>query len=230
MVGFFVGSFLVLGLGSATAVVGAAIGSVVAGLLAGAVVLAVVAAVIEVSLAGRRAAVVATVREVDSLPWSICTAVNELSLCGAWRDGTVDPQRRVKDLLWATVERARTVDARRDLVRRARSHASLDQIAAEETSKIEREESALREAANNLKAIVKAAREIDRMRESRAREQAANRVKAAEERDLRSKLLGGSSALDAAEIEEQADAASGLAAESEAIAALLAQTDRLLNG
>jgi hypothetical protein len=177
----------------------------------------------------RRPEAFARVSPRNDQAWQMCETVYDLVQCRSWVDRTVDPQRRIPLLLWSAVRRSLEVEKQQDAVSRARSHPSLDDLAQEAAAKIERERAALSTVARNLRAIRDAARKVDRTRDERVQQQRAAREKQQEERQLRSVLLGTSTSASPEHSESRADAAAGLAAEAETVAALLADTDRILH-
>ncbi len=177
----------------------------------------------------RRPEAFARVSPRNDQAWQMCETVYDLVQCRSWVDRTVDPQRRIPLLLWSAVRRSLEVEKQQDAVYRARSHPSLDDLAQEAAAKIERERAALSTVARNLRAIRDAARKVDRTRDERVQQQRAAREKQQEERQLRSVLLGTSTSASPEHSESRADAAAGLAAEAETVAALLADTDRILH-
>lgn len=177
----------------------------------------------------RRPEAFARVTPRNDQAWQMCETVYDLVKCGSWVDRTVDPQRRIPLLLWAAVRRSLELEKQQDAVSRARSYPSLDDLAQEAAAKIARERAALSTVAKNLRAIRDAARQVDRTRDERVQQQRATREKQQEEGQLRSVLLGTSTSASPESSESRADAAAGLAAEAETVAALLADTDRILH-
>jgi hypothetical protein len=177
----------------------------------------------------RRPEAFARVTHQNDQARQMCEAAHDLAKCRSWIDRTVDPQRRIPLLLWTAVRRSLELEKQQDAVSRARSHPSLDDLAREAAAKIAREHAALSIVAQNLQAIRDAARQVDRTREARAQQRKADREKQQEEMHLRSVLLGTSTSPSPENSERRADAAAGLAAEAETVAALLADTDRILH-
>lgn len=177
----------------------------------------------------RRPELFVRVTRKNEMAWRLCETVRELVACRSWADRTVDPRRRIPGLFWAAVQRSAEIETQRDAVFRARSHPSLDDFARAAAAKAERERDALVVVAENLRAICDAASQIDRTRNQRMRQQQAARDKQLEERQLRSTLLGSTTSVEPERSENRADTAAGLAAHAETIAALLADTDRLLH-
>lgn len=176
----------------------------------------------------------------NTLAWQMCEMVHDLVKCRSWVDRTVDPQRRIPVLLWAAVRRSLEVEEQRNAVARARSHPDLAELVREASARTARERAALHTVVKNLRAIRDAARQVDHTRDERVRQQRAAREeqleeqrivreKQLEEQQLRSALVGTSASVAPELSEHRADAAAGLAAEAETIAALLADTDRLLH-
>lgn len=231
-VGFFIG-YLVQTLSRDTtwwlpAVLAAVITAVVGGGISAVPVFGL-AGYLDTSRERRRAQVVARVTRKNELGWQLCETVQGVVACRSWADRTVDPQRRIPVLLWTAVQRSIEVETQRDAVYRARSHPSLDDLARAAAAKATREHAALASVALNLRTIRDAAEHVDRTRSQRAQQQRTARDKQLEERQLRSTLLGTVTSAAPDHSDNRADAAAGLAAQAETIAALLADTDRLLH-
>jgi hypothetical protein len=207
-------------------------GALICGILAGGVVALPLFKVMEYLDKGRerrRPEAFARVTPQNDQAWQICEAAYNLAKCRSWVDQTVDPQRRIPLLLWTAVRRSLELEKQQDAVSRARSHPSLDDLARDAAARIDREHAALSTVAQNLRAICDAARQVDRTRDARAQQRKAAREKQQEEEQLRSVLLGTNISASPEHSETRAEAAAGLAAEAETVAALLADTDRILH-
>lgn len=231
-VGFFIASLMQTLSRDATwwlpAVLAAVITAVVGGGISALPVIGL-AGYLDKSRERRRPEAVARVTRDNELGWQLCETVQGLVACRSWVDRTVDPQRRIPVLLWTAVQRSIEVETQRDAVFRARSHPSLDDLARDAAAKAAREHTALASVAKNLRTIRDAAEQVDRTRTQREQQQRAARNKQLEERQLRSTLLGTITSAAPQHSDNRADAAAGLAAQAETIAALLADTDRLLH-
>ncbi len=177
----------------------------------------------------RRPDLVIRVTSSDDLAWRLCRAAHGLTSSPSWVDRTVDPRRRVAMLLWETVRRSGELHVREDAVERSKRHPTLGDAAAEVARSVERERENLTVAARNLEAVCAAARRIDRVRAARAQTDRRDRERAEEEAELRATLAAAAPSAMSKDTEQHADASSGLAAESAAIAELVADADRLLD-
>lgn len=207
-------------------------GALIFGILAGAVVAIPLFKLVEYFDKGRerrRPEAFARVTPRNVQAWQMCETAYDLAACRSWVDRTVDPRRRVPQLLWTAVRRSLELEEQQDAVSRARSHPSLDDLVREAAAKIAREHAALSTVTQNLRAIRHAARQVDRIRDARAQQERADREEQQEEMHLRSVLLETSTSASPGSSESRADAAAGLAAEAETVAALLADTDRILH-
>ena len=162
----------------------------------------------------------------DERAWRLCEAVAGLAETSAWSDRTVDPQRRAPAILWAAVGRSLEVERQYLDAQRALDHESLQALGRETLARVEAEREALDAIETNLRTVLVTARDIDRRRADLARA----RAKRAEERELRSRMAESyGPAVGPSGSDRQADISAGLAAETEAIADLLAASDALLH-
>ena len=162
----------------------------------------------------------------DERAWRLCETVAVLAATNSWTDKTVDPQRRAPAILWAAVGRSLAVERQYLDAQRALGHESLHDLGRETLARVERERESLDAIERNLRRVLATAQDIDRQRERRARE----RAKRAEERELRIRMAGSlGSAIEPTASDQHADVSAGMAAEAEAIAALLAASDMLLH-
>jgi hypothetical protein len=207
-------------------------GSLICGILTGGVAATLLFKLMEYLDKGRehrRPEAFARVTPGNDQAWQICETMSDLVKCRSWVDRTIDPQRRIPALLWAAVRRSLEVEKQQDAVSRAGSHPSLDDLVREAAAKIARERAALDTVAQNLRAIRDAARKVDRTQDERMQQQRTAREKQHEEMQLRSVLFETSTSTAPEHSESRADATAGLAAEAETVAALLADTDRILH-
>jgi hypothetical protein len=164
----------------------------------------------------------------NALAWRLCRVTESVIRTAAWRDGTVDPNRQVAIISWSAIGRSLMAAQRLDDARRAIAHSSLAGLAKEALAKLEEEMDALEQIYLNLGRVLLAAKSVDEQRilsEQRRKDRIAQRR---EEAELRQKLTGSTQALDAYVSFEDADRSAGVAAETNAIAQLLADSEELL--
>ena len=166
------------------------------------------------------------VQPSEERAWQLCETAAALAETSSWTDRTVDPARRAPAILWAAVGRSLKVERQYLDVQRALTHESLQDLGRETLARVERERESLDAVEVNLGTVLATARDIDRRRAELEQERAASGPRSA------SCAAGWPAATarstGAADSDRQADLAAGLAAETEAIAGLLADSDALL--
>jgi hypothetical protein len=205
------------------------------GLFAWLVLRAVSAVIAAYHIGKDRAEVYHRVHSHDVLAWRLCRVTEAVIRTDAWRDGTVDPSRQVAIISWSAIGRALTAARRLDDARRAAAHISLADIAEEALTKLEQEIEALEQIYLNLGRVLLSAKSVDEQRmaaEQRRKDRIVQRREESElrreESELRQKLTGNAPVLDLQDSFAEADRSAGTAAETAAIAQLLAQSDVLL--
>jgi hypothetical protein len=164
----------------------------------------------------------------DTRGWQLCRIAEGISGVAAWRDGIVDPGRRVPLILWSAIHRHISVTKRVDDAKRASAFPSLSVLADDALKVIEQENDALDQVHLNLGHILLAAHTIDQQQRDTERRLRARIHQQEEEEVLRRRLSGAPSALDLLDSREEADRSAGAAAESQTIAHLLAQSEKIL--
>jgi hypothetical protein len=164
----------------------------------------------------------------DDLAWRLCRVTEGVSRTGAWRDGTVDPSRQVAVISWSAIGRSLTAARQLADAKRATTHPSLASAAGEAITKLEQEIDALEHIYLNLGRVLLAAKSVDEQREAAERRRKDQIARSREEAELRQKFSGVAPALDLHDSLTQADRSAGSAAEADAIAQLLADSDGLL--
>jgi hypothetical protein len=178
----------------------------------------------------RRDQQVCRVTPTNRLAWHVCTSLMRLGSTQSWNRREVDPARRSIELSWAAVVRALRLDVEEIHLARAGRYGSLTEVTREMSERYAREWSALDAVADNLNAVRQWAEHIDHERaraEGRVREYRRRQL---DEQRLWALLLGDSGVARTRRTEDLADVTAGLAAEATAVATLLQESDRLLNG
>ncbi|GAA1272799.1 hypothetical protein GCM10009609_39870 [Pseudonocardia aurantiaca] len=166
----------------------------------------------------------------DTRGWRLCQIAEAINDVAAWRDGTVDPGRRVSLILWSAIRRTVSVAERLDDAKRASAYPSLSGVAHEALRTIGLENDALDQVHLNLGRILLAAQSVDQQQRDIEGSLKARIHQEREEELLRRRLSGGPSTLDLHDSREEADRSAGAAAESQAIAQLLAESEQILRG
>jgi hypothetical protein len=170
-----------------------------------------------------------SVTPTNGRAWRLCTTAAQIARVGAWQDQTVDRDRRVASIVWAAVERSLIVDRQYADAQQALAHENLKELAEQTLERVRREHESLDAVEANLRKILATAAGIDRRRAQLAEERKLAHRRMLEERELRGRLTGSyGSVSDPFVSDDQADASAGLVAEAETVAALLADSDRML--
>lgn len=160
--------------------------------------------------------------------WRLCLTVAKLAQVKSWADGTVDPTGRAPSILWSAVGRSMALDCQYVDATKALKHTSLETLAKETLSKIDRERQSLNAIEANLNKVLTTAIGIDEQRVQIAAEKKLAEQRRREEQELRRRLAGYDTVAAPQVSDTQADRSAGLAAETEVIADLLAESDRML--
>ena len=170
------------------------------------------------------------INDTSSQAWRLCDLAWRIGRVGSWRDQTVDPQRRVALIAWLAVERSLAAESQHVDAVRALGHPNLEMLAQSTLARIEQERQSLNMVESNLQKVLDTARSIDAERAQAATDREIAQRRRVEERELLGRLTGhrrrrGSDGRVSA---LQAERSAGLAAEAEAIAGWLAESDKML--
>ncbi len=169
------------------------------------------------------------VEATDPLGWRLCELVARLGRAGSWLDATIDARRRAPAILWTALGRALIVDRRYPHFRTALHREPVPGSTRETLATMAGERASLAAVEKNLHQVLHTAIGIDRRRALAEHERQVLRVRYQQETALRGQLFDVSAAMStAADSDLAADAAAGLAAEAEAVAALLTDVDAML--
>jgi hypothetical protein len=162
--------------------------------------------------------------------WRLCDLAWRTAQTESWSNRTVDPQRKLAAVVWSAVERITAIERQRSDARRALEHESLRALAEETLARIEREQRSLDAIESNVEKVFAAADRIDVARALAAREREVRELRLAEERELLGRLTGDpyGRPTGAQTSDHAADRSAGMAAEAEAVAGWLAESDRML--
>ncbi len=166
----------------------------------------------------------------SSQAWRLCDLAWHLGRVGSWRDKTVDPERRVAPIVWSAVERSLAAESHNADAVRALGHPNLKTLAESTLARIGQERRSLAAVESNLQKVLETARGIDAARVRAADDRKVAQRRRAEEQELLVRLTGdhGRRGADGAVSELQAERSAGLAAEAQAIADWLAESDKML--
>jgi hypothetical protein len=164
----------------------------------------------------------------DTRAWRLCEIANAISSVAAWRDCTVDPDRRVATILWSAIGRSLAADRLAGDAERAATHPTLTDLADDARARAEHENDALDRVYLNLGKVLLSAKSIDQQRRDAARQLKERLEKEREAAELRRRLGGHLSMADFHDPNEDADRSAGVATEAEVVARLLGEIDKLL--
>ena len=164
----------------------------------------------------------------DTLAWRLCRVTEAVIKTTAWRHGTVDPSRQVAIISWSAIGRALMATRRLDDARRATAHLSLAAMADEAIAALEQEMEALEQIYLNLGRVLLAAKSVDEQRIAAEQRRKDRLTQKREEAELRQKLTGSAPTVDLHDSLAEADRSAGVAAETNVVAQLLAQSEQLL--
>jgi hypothetical protein len=168
------------------------------------------------------------VRPSDARAWRLCEIADALSKVEAWRDRTVDSDRRVPTILWAAIRRSLAVDQLDSDAERAATHPTLADLVHDMSVRVEDERAALDRVQLNLGKVLLAARSIDQHRMETARVLEEHREREQEAAELRKRLTRNLSMNSFNGSDEEADQSAGAAIEADVVAGLLHDSDRIL--
>ena len=170
------------------------------------------------------------INDTSSQAWRLCDLAWRIGRVGSWRDQTVDPERRVASIVWSAVERSLAAESQHADAVRALDHANLKTLAESILARIEQERRSLSTVESNLQKVLDTARGIDSERAQAARDREIAQRRRAEEQELLGRLTGDHrrQGPDSSVSALQAERSAGLAAEAQAIAGWLAESDKML--